>query len=140
MKKKTKIIVAILIIVICLFVAVIAFLSVGRAGGEISFEATINRVEDGIAYATVTDDSAWFGAKKLPEQIEFKLDDLGELKAGDEIHGNYLRGTIDGQTVRVVSVSIKNVDKLIYGATHDPNADNSEHAIDGPGMPLEPTE
>ena len=30
--------------------------------------------------------------------------------------------------------------KLIYGATHDPNADNSEHAIDGPGKPLEPTE
>lgn len=27
--------------------------------------------------------------------------------------------------------------KLIYGATHDPNADNSEHAITGPGKPLD---
>ena len=31
-------------------------------------------------------------------------------------------------------------DKLIYGATHDPNADNSEYAISGEGEPLEPTE
>ena len=27
--------------------------------------------------------------------------------------------------------------KLIYGATHDPNADNSEHAITGAGQPLD---
>ena len=30
--------------------------------------------------------------------------------------------------------------KLIYGATHDPNADNSEHAITGPGKPLDSNE
>lgn len=27
--------------------------------------------------------------------------------------------------------------KLIYGSTHNPNADNSEHAITGPGKPLD---
>ena len=34
--------------------------------------------------------------------------------------------------------TVKN--KLIYGATHDPDADNSEHAITGPGKPLESNE
>ena len=106
MKKKTKIIVAILAIIVCIVVAVVAFLSMGRAGGEIGFEATINKVEDGIAYATVTEQDAGFLAKKLPKSIMFETADLDvELQAGDKISGCYLRGTIDGQTVRVVSVS-----------------------------------
>lgn len=79
----------------------------GCAGGEISFEASINRVEDGIAYATVLKDNAGFGSKKLPESIIFNIGDLEvELKAGDIIYGNYLRGTIDGQTVQVINCKI----------------------------------
>lgn len=106
MKKKVIIIVA---LIVCVLVATIAFLSLDRAGGEIGFEATINRVEDGTAYATVTEQSAGFFSKKLPESIMFNTADLDvELKAGDEIGGCYLRGTIDGQTVRVVSVVINN--------------------------------
>ena len=74
---------------------------------EIGFEATINRVENGIAYATVTEDDAGFGAKKLPESIMFETVDLDtELQAGDKISGCYLRSTIDGQTARVVSVVV----------------------------------
>ena len=104
MKKKVIILLA---VVVCIVVAVVAFLSIGRAGGEIGFEATINRVEDGIAYATVTEQDAGFLAKKLPESIMFETVDLDEeLQAGDKISGCYLRGTIDGQTVRVVSVSV----------------------------------
>lgn len=104
MKKK---VIVLLAIVICITVAVVAFLSIGRAGGEIGFEATINKVEDGIAYATVSDQDAGFLSKKLPESIMFETADLGEeLQAGDKISGCYLSGTIEGQTVRVVSVSI----------------------------------
>ena len=104
MKKKVIIILAVMV---CIAVAVVAFLSIDRAGGEIGFEATINRVEDGVAYATVTEQDAGFLAKKLPESIMFETADLDEeLQAGDKISGCYLSGTIDGQTVRVVSVSV----------------------------------
>lgn len=104
MKKKVIIFLSVLV---CIVVAVLAFLYGGRAGGEIGFGATINRVEDGIAYATVTDDDTGFGAKKLPESIMFEVADLDiELQAGDKIRGCYMRGTIDGHTVRVVSVVV----------------------------------
>jgi len=103
MKKKVIILLA---IVVCIVVAVVAFLSVGRAGGEVGFYATINRVEDGVAYATVTEQYAVL-SKKLPENIIFNTNELGEeLNAGDKIYGNYLSGTINGQTVRVVSISV----------------------------------
>ena len=104
MKKKVIIILA---VVVCIAVAVVTFLSVGRAGGEIGFEATINKVEDGIAYATVIEQDTGVLTKKLPESIMFETADLDkELNAGDKISGCYLRGSIDGQTVRVVSVVV----------------------------------
>ena len=104
MKKKVIIILAVMV---CIAVAVVAFPSIDRAGGEIGFEATINRVEDGVAYATVTEQDAGFLAKKLPESIMFETADLDEeLQAGDKISACYMSGTIDGQTVRVVSVSV----------------------------------
>lgn len=103
MKKKAMIISAVLV---CILAAAAAFLSVDRAGGEVGFYATINRVENGIAYATVTEQYAVL-SKKLPENIIFETDELGEeLKAGDNIYGNYLSGTIDGQTVCVVSIVV----------------------------------
>ena len=83
MKKKVIIFLA---VVVCSAVAVVAFLSVGRAGGEIGFEATINKVEDGIAYATVIEQDTGFLTKKLPESIMFETADLDkELNAGDKI-------------------------------------------------------
>lgn len=103
MKKK---VVICLVVLVCIVVAVLEFLHAGRAGGEIGFGATINRVEDGMAYATVTDDDTGFGAKKFPESIMFEIVDLEELQAGDIIRGCYMRGTINGQFVRVVSVRI----------------------------------
>lgn len=106
MKKKVIIILSVVVLVIAA-VAVVAFLSVGRAGGEIGFEATINKVEDGIAYATVIEQDTGFLTKKLPESIMFETADLDkELNVGDKISGCYLRGSIDGQTVRVVSVVV----------------------------------
>ena len=106
MKKKVIIILSVVVLVIAA-VAVVAFLSVGRAGGEIGFEATINKVEDGIAYATVIEQDTGFLTKKLPESIMFETADLDkELNAGDKISGCYLHGSIDGQTVRVVSVVV----------------------------------
>lgn len=103
MKRKTIIVLA---VVVCILVAVVAFLSVDRAGGEVGFYATINRVEDGVAYATVTEQYAVL-SKKLPENIIFNTNELDEkLKAGDKIYGNYLSGTIDGQTVHVVCVVV----------------------------------
>ena len=103
MKKKAIIISGVLV---CVLLAVVAFLSVDRAGGEVGFYATINSIEDGVAYATVTEQCAVL-SKKLPENIMFNTNELGEeLKAGDKIYGNYLSGTIDGQTVCVVCVVV----------------------------------
>ena len=105
MKKR----IIILAVAVCVLVAVVALLSVGRAGGEIGFEGTINRVEPeyNMAYATVTEQDARLFSKKLPESIMFNTSILDkELKAGDKISGCYLSGTINGQDVRVVSVIV----------------------------------
>lgn len=94
---------------IFLLVLVLLIALVGCAGGEIGFQATINRVEPdrNMAFATVTKQSASLFSRKLPESIMFDTSDLGEeLKTGDRIQGDYLRGTINGQTVRVVSVVV----------------------------------
>ena len=106
MKRKFLIIVSTL--TICVTIASIAFLSVDRAGGEIGFDATILSVEGKIITAEVTDDGASFFSAKLPDRIVFDANDSGEtnLKVGDKIHGNYLKGTIDGENVRVVSLII----------------------------------
>ena len=107
MKKKRFIISA--IVALCILGAILAFLSFGRAGGEIGFDAVINRVEPeyNMAYATVTDQDAGFFSKKLPENIMFNTSDLDvELKAGDKIQGCYLSGTISGDSVRVVSIVV----------------------------------
>ena len=136
MKKKVIIILA---VVVCIAVAVVAFLSVGRAGGEIGFEATINRVEPeyNMAYATVTKQDTGLFSKKLPESIMFETADLDEeLNAGDKISGCYLSGSINGQTVRVVSVSVI-TDKLIYGETQEPS---DSDIIQGAGKTLDPVE
>ena len=91
----------------CVFLVATVFLSINRAGGEIGFEATVNRVEDGNAYATVIEQDAGFLAKKLPESIMFETVDMDkELQEGDKISACYLSGTIEGQMVRVVSVTV----------------------------------
>lgn len=112
MKKKTIKILSIIlgIMIVLSLIVFISFLSFDRAGGEIGFDAVINRVEPeyNMAYATVTDQDAGFFSKKLPESIMFNTSDLDvELKVGDEIQGCYLSGTISGDSVRVVSVMVK---------------------------------
>ena len=112
MKKKIIKILSIIlgIMIVLSLIGFISFLSFDRAGGEIGFDAVINRVEPeyNMAYATVTDQDAGFFSKKLPESIMFNTSDLDvELKAGDKIQGCYLSGTISGDSVRVVSVTIK---------------------------------
>lgn len=99
--------------VLCALAIMAAVLCCGRAGGEIGFEAVINRVEDGVAYATVTEDGAGALSKKLPDSIMFETAELGEeLKAGDAVQGCYLSGTINGQIVRVVSITVKEQDAV----------------------------
>ena len=90
-----------------LVVAFVLFCSLDRAGGEIGFDAVITKVEDGMAYAAVTGDEAGFLSQKLPGDILFYTDILDTaLEAGDTIHGCDLSGTIAGQHVRVVSVTV----------------------------------
>ena len=105
MKKKVTITA---VVIICILLVVAVALSANRAGGEIGFEATINSVENGVAYATINKQDAGFLAPKLPGNIEFNTSDLDvKLQAGDEISGCYLSGTINGSSVRVVDVTIK---------------------------------
>ena len=117
MKKKVTITA---VVIICILLVVAVALSANRAGGEIGFEATINSVENGVAYiineqkrqpehvnAQIIQD-AGFLAPKLPGNIEFNTSDLDvKLQAGDEISGCYLSGTINGSSVRVVDVTVK---------------------------------
>ena len=62
--KKSLIIISILILIV--LVCIWAFLSLGRAGGEIGFEAQVIRIEDGVAYAAVSEDDAGFFLQKAP--------------------------------------------------------------------------
>ncbi len=82
MKKKVTITA---VVIICILLVVAVALSANRAGGEIGFEATINSVENGVAYATINKQDAGFLAPKLPGNIEFNTSDLDvKLQAGDE--------------------------------------------------------
>lgn len=104
--EKAAIIISILIVV-TLF-GLWAFLSLGRAGGEAGFEATVNRVEDGKVYATVTDDGAGFLSRKLLETIVFTAEDFTEynIQPGDLLSGCYVRKNHDGQSCRVVRILV----------------------------------
>lgn len=104
--KKAVIIITILIL-ICLF-GIWAFLSLGRAGGEIGFEATVTSVEDDIVYAAVTRDDAGFGSRKLPDTIVIYAADYPEyeIQIGDQISGCYIRKSYEGNFYRVVSILV----------------------------------
>lgn len=107
LKKKSFILAFTLIIAVSL--AVIAFLSLNRAGGEIGFEAVVQEANGNIITAEVISDRASFFTKKLPKTIVFDASISGEnnLRVGDRIVGDYLRGTIDGKNVKVVSLEVK---------------------------------
>ena len=124
MKKKVTITA---VVIICILLGVAVALSANRAGGEIGFEATINSVENGVAYATVNKQDAGFLAPKLPGNIEFNTSDLDvTLQAGDEISGCYLSGTINGSSVRVVKKYLHNE---LEADTDDKTAGNSRTHI-----------
>ena len=94
-----------------MFILILILLAglIGCAGGEIGFEGVVNRVdpERNMAYATVIKQHKELFAPKLPEHIMFSTDGLDtELKAGDRFQGDYLSGTIDAQSVRVVCVIV----------------------------------
>ena len=78
-------------------------------GGEGGFEAVIVSVEGDVITAEIAEDKVTtFLSPKLPDRIVFDADrcDGSHLKVGDKISGAYLKGTIDGNKVCVVSVSV----------------------------------
>ena len=95
--------------IVCLFALLVAFLSLDRAGGEMEFHAVILAVEGNMITAEVIYDGASFFSAKLPNRITFDATDSGEknLKVGDVIQGNYLEGTINGDTATVVSILVQ---------------------------------
>ena len=111
MKKKVIIILA---VVACVLLLVVGLYFAWRAayqiwGGEGGFEAVIVSVEGNVITAEVTkDDATSFLSPKLPDTIVFDAGrcDGSHLKVGDKIKGTYLKGTIDGDNVSVVSVSV----------------------------------
>lgn len=107
MKKSLRVIASVGIV--CLFALIVAFLSLDRAGGEMEFHAVILAVEGNMITAEVTYDGASFFSAKLPDRIFFDATDSGEknLKVGDVIQGNYLEGTINGDTAAVVSIVVQ---------------------------------
>ena len=111
MKKKVIIILAVLVCILLLVVALYFAWRVAYQiwGGEGGFEAEILSVKDDIITAKVTyENRNSFLSPKLPDTIVFDADrcDGSHLKVGDIIRGTYLKGTIDGNNVRVVSVSV----------------------------------
>lgn len=105
---KTKVI-AIILVVLSLF-GLWAFLSIGRAGGEIGFDATVTSIEGNLVYAAVTEDHAGFGSRKLPDTIVIYADEFpeAEFHIGDLIHGCYIRKEYNGDFYRVVSIALNN--------------------------------
>ena len=111
MKKKAIIILS---VVVCILILVVALYFAWRAayqiwGGEEGFEAEILSVEENIITAKVTyENRSLFLSPKLPDTIVFDADrcDGSHLKVGDKIRGTYIKGTIDGNNVHVVSVSV----------------------------------
>ena len=101
--------IVILLIVICLL-GMWSFLSLGRAGGEIGFDAIVTSVEGDLVYATVTEDDAGFGSRKLPDTIVIYANDFPEddFLIGDLIHGCYIRKQFYGDFYRVVSIARNN--------------------------------
>lgn len=104
-KLRTSIITMLMLFIL---VSLWAFLSLGRAGGEIGFEAEVIRVEDGMAYATVIEDDAGFLSRKLPDTIVIYAEDFPEydIQPGDAISGIYIRKNYNGQFYRVVSILV----------------------------------
>lgn len=104
--KKSFIITTILILIV--LVCIWAFLSLGRAGGEIGFEAEVVRIEDGVAYAAVTEDDAGFGSRRLPDTVVIYIADFPEhdIQVGDLISGIYIRKPHEGNFYRVVSILV----------------------------------
>ena len=76
--KKVVVIATILILIVLL--GIWAFLSLGRAGGEIGFDATVTSIDGNKVYATVTEDRAGFGSRKLPETIVIYAEDFPDCK------------------------------------------------------------
>lgn len=113
MKKK---IIIILAVIACVLLLVVALYFAWRTayqiwGGEGGFEAAIVSVESNVITANVTHEyRTSVLSPKLPDTIIFDADhcDGSHLKVGDKISGTYIKGTIDGNNVRVVSVSVYN--------------------------------
>lgn len=111
MQKKAIIILA---VIMCILIVAAVLYFAWRAayqiwGGEGGFEAVIISVEGDVITAEVTkDDATSFLSPKLPDTIVFDAGrcDGSHLKVGDKIKGTYLKGTIDGDNVSVVSVSV----------------------------------
>ena len=105
---KTKLI-AIILVVLCLF-GILAFLSLGRAGGEVGFYAEVTSIEGNLVYAAVTEDHAGVGSRKLPDTIVIYADEFpeAEFHIGDLIHGCYIRREYNGDFYRVVSIALNN--------------------------------
>ena len=103
-----KVVIIISILVLLSLLGSWAFLSLGCAGGEIGFEATVSNVEGDIVYASVTSDDAGFGSRKLPDTIMIYAADFPEyeIKIGDQISGCYIRKNYEGNFYRVVSILV----------------------------------
>lgn len=108
-----KILLIILAVLVCISLLVVALYFAWRVayqiwGGTGGLEAVIVSVDGNEITAKVTYDDASFLSPKLPDQIVFDADrcEGTGLKAGDKISGIYLKGTIDGNNVCVVSVGV----------------------------------
>ena len=89
-----------------------------------------------------TAENPW-GEYNVSLNVENK-DSVTYFDVGDEVVVYYdgnIAETTPLEIGKVYAITLKTpANKLIYGVTHDPNADNSEYAISGEGEPLELTE
>ena len=104
---KKSVIISAMLILICLF-GIWVFLSLCRSGGEVGFKATVTNIDGDFVYASVTEDRAGFGSRKLPETIVIYAEDFPEFEfhVGDLIDGCYIRKEYDGNFYCVVSIGV----------------------------------
>jgi len=108
---KKKIAVAIFKCIACVaaFICVLfLFGRFGRDGGDTGFEAIIISVDENWVTAQVTKQDFTLFYKRLPKEIIFDTNTFegSGLKAGDVISGIFQGGTVKGNHVTVITVTV----------------------------------
>jgi hypothetical protein len=93
----------VLLSLLCACFVIYGIFGFGRSGGKVWFDAVILEINGNMVTAEVISSGKTALSPKLPAKITFTADsaDLGNVKVGDIIEGEWQYGSIRGHNVRV---------------------------------------